>query len=294
MIFSKLNTSSNKSYIFKKFLIVKKGIVLITFSKILSEIKLSIPQEILEIGFKEYDSDIPLSIDSLILEKVIKPYLIPDMDVYSHEVANTIIHREEFLSISPNGFIFKIKNDLLNGREVIKINSVVAQPIHDYPIHIHPYEYSSNRMHTKSEHLNEIANKIDKNHLSGVLEQSAITRRVGKNVFEVTEINPTYFEYNINMVVTNDLELNNINIRFFNDVSELAVLMVKRYIYNFLKVKLSKGYLYLGHELTGVKDVVDDYREAENEYKEKLKEWKKKSFVQNPKNVDTLIKLQYM
>ena len=51
---------------------------------------------------------------------------------------------------------------------------------------------------------------------------------------------------------------------------ELAILKAKWWLYNKLYIKLEKGSLYHGHDITTIREIISEYRDAGKEYRETM------------------------
>jgi len=75
----------------------------------------------------------------------------------------------------------------------------------------------------------------------------------------------------LRVMVEHDKNLSKIKPPFFKVVGELMLYATQGYIYNELIVKMDKGELYGGHELSRIKDIVESYADAWEKYDEYLK-----------------------
>lgn len=114
---------------------------------------------------------------------------------------------------------------------------------------------------------------------SGILS-SAHLELVSRNTIAVYAHYRTLSNYGIRVVLENNENLSNIQPRSYQSLSKLGVLATKAYIYNKLIVPLNSGMLSGGQELGVFKSIVEEYREAEEQYQVFLKEvWGKVAFM---------------
>jgi len=119
--------------------------------------------------------------------------------------------------------------------------------------------------------------------MNGVVGAAAISTArlelVGENKVLVINPNAALYGGRLKCVVENNKNLSNISPRSYQAFAELAVLGIKAYIHNHLVVKLGKGYIYNGHELGIVTDLISEYSSSNEEYRTYLKDvWTKVAF----------------
>lgn len=72
--------------------------------------------------------------------------------------------------------------------------------------------------------------------------------------------------------VASDMNLSHINPGAFPRLSELGILATKAYIYRVTRVPLNRGQIEAGYELSVIKEIIDEYRDAGESYRELLRE----------------------
>jgi len=99
--------------------------------------------------------------------------------------------------------------------------------------------------------------------------------------------------YVLRCMVANDDELNNINIRSYQNFSRLCELAIKSYIYNTMIIKLDTAYLQGGQELGAVKNYIDGLSDSEEMYRDYLNNvWRATAFMNDRVSYERLLKLQ--
>jgi hypothetical protein len=73
-------------------------------------------------------------------------------------------------------------------------------------------------------------------------------------------------------LVANSGEMENIQPAYYGIVAELSVLACKAFIYTKLRVGIDQGQLMAGQDLGVIKEVVSEYADANQTYRELLKE----------------------
>lgn len=77
----------------------------------------------------------------------------------------------------------------------------------------------------------------------------------------------------VRCMVENDENMNHIQAAWYPTFYDLCLTAVKSYIYNTLTVDIDSAYLQGGMELNKVKEIIDGYADAEEQYAEKLDSW---------------------
>ena len=231
--------------------------------KALSEIYFTIPEEVLTIGFKEKDAKINsiIGLDEKILTTVIRPRVMVDanlcggvpMKINTSDCKITLLHTNEF--------IVEVPKTLTNNRSIISVLTLISNlGVTNAAIRtdFNPVLASTNVMY------NSLANET--------IIQTARLELIGENIIMVQE--PTMQLYNcvIRCMVEHDNNMGTLKAESIPSFCKLCVLAVKSYLYNHLKVKLNQGFVYGGHELGSIQDVVDNYSDAEEQYQEFLNE----------------------
>ena len=68
-----------------------------------------------------------------------------------------------------------------------------------------------------------------------------------------------------------DKNLSDIEPSLYLVLADLCLYATQAYIFNHLRVKLDKGYIHAGYELSIIRDIVESYSDAGEMYKEELK-----------------------
>jgi len=252
-------------------------------SKILDEIKFTIPIEILNIVFssdKLYGNN-NSSIDNNILTTVLRPRLFIDLDIASHETIMINFLDCEILHSDLISTVIKVPNRLLNGRKIISPMALMVGYM-DQSTNEGNYGYNSSTGNSILDQSLIVMDSINNNVTNELTEMELIA----DNTILVRRGMLVNVPMTLTLVISNDANLSNINVKVYKKLATMAVLCVKSYIRNNLIVKLNKGALYGGHDLDVINRIVDQYESSEEEYQTYYNEvWKKVSFMQNEKNM---------
>jgi len=254
-------------------------------NKLLSEIKFQIPSDILNLAFMDTQNyrNTVTSIDDQIMTDVIRKRLMVDLNLSSQETLNVPLQSCTLLYHDTVKTAYQIPKSITNGRSIVSVHNMLSG------YHMHGDSMLTNHQLSGSTILDNSIGLM--NSLDNVnLRQTSRVDLIGENTVLIDMGMLDNLAANISVVVENDYNLNNINPRAYGALSHLAVLITKAYIYNTMVVKINKGQIYAGHELSIIKDIVDEYKDAEELYREYYNTvWKKIAFMQNNHNMDKFI-----
>lgn len=242
-------------------------------SKILDEIKFSIPDKILRITFKEDNNyrvnSAPFSLDNEIKNKILKPRFFIDCDLVGGQEA--IINISDITPKFIDYFcvVYDIPPERLNNKPIISVLSVGFMP---YP-NAAPLSSPTSIGNIPSSPLLDTTGAASMVMNSYSMIPDVSTSRVdviGDNVIMIRNNQRISAAYQLRCMLANDPELQNINPRYIKRFASGAVLCVMSYIYNTLKIQLDQGYLSGGQELGYVKEFVDNLSDKEQQYQEFL------------------------
>ncbi len=116
----------------------------------------------------------------------------------------------------------------------------------------------------------------------GMIPQTSTARieLIGENVVLVRDVMTTPANAYLRCLVSNDENMNNIQLRNYHHFSKLVEFAVKSYIYNFYIVELDVGELRGGQQLGIIKTIIEGYADAETNYQDYLREkWTKVAYM---------------
>lgn len=250
-------------------------------NKALTEIRFNIPADVLNIAFVEKApylsrvSNQTIGLDERIRNSVIKPRVLVDANLVGGVALIVYLSYAKIDEIFPGEFVISIPKHLTNGKSIMSIQSIVSN--FGY-INTATFGYVSPMTSSINNMYNNLSNET--------IMQSSRLELVGDNVIICKD--PSIYLYNtaLRCVVENDENMANLTPRFIPAFANLCVLAVKSYIYN-MKVKLDQGYLYGGHELGAITEIIDSYSDAETMYQEFLHTKFKKLMYMNNSNTMT-------
>lgn len=253
-------------------------------SNAIREIQMTIPSQILTevFGREDYRNwrrAAPVSIDEMIKSKVIRPRVLKDCNlVGGRQVIIDLVgiegHQEDHYTV-----IYNIPLSVTGNREIISVlsvgyvsmNAIVGSPGYAYAT---ATPTSMSDLETAGQRVMDSMAAIP--HIS-----TASVEMIGYNTIIIRDPMRSNQSYQIRCVISNEENLNNISPRSYPVLAKACLLAVKSYIYNQLNIRIDQGMLEQGQALGKFRDVVDDYKESEEQYQEYLKMVLRKVFFMN-------------
>jgi len=254
-----------------------------TIGYALSHINFSIPNEILTLAFKD-ERDIATkisSIDELITEYVIRKRVIVDSNIVGGIETTVDFSRCTINRLDQLYFIVKVPKELTGGKTIRSVKSLVAMT---------HYGSMLPMLNTGSSLLNT-ANIMKASLDSANFIQTSRMELIAENTILIHDPSINLEFGMLHCTVENDADMNNLQEPYKLAFAELCILAVKAYIYNRKVIMLDKGYIYGGYELNAVKEIIDSYSTANEEYMVYLNDkWRKMLFMNSGKNMTDIIK----
>lgn len=244
--------------------------------KALADIKQRIPRAILDKAFIKRSFDwraAPVAnIDEQILVTVIKARVLPDCNLIGGTQA--LIPLDGLYFDKPNDFttVVHIPKDRTQGRS---INSV---------LHVAYINRSAAVAYSGNGDINSGYNSNENSALMGAavgamsaldkipLTSSANVQLISENTIMVKDTIVMPNNCYLRCILSNDENLNNIQLRSYPAFSKLVEYAVKAYIYNQLIIEVDVAELQGGQSLGIFKTVLEGYSDAEQNYQDYLKD----------------------
>ena len=239
-------------------------------NKILFEIRNNIPLEVLNITFTTDRTGqilpTPVSLDEQITSSVIRPKVLMDCNIVSGTEMTIPLSQTEEVSNLERGYVVKVPKELTNYRSIVSVLSIVSEP------------FTSSLVLTGNNAPSY--NEIGGNYEPGPIEYNTSLELVGDNIIFIDTYLANVFQLYIRVTIENNNNFSNINPKSHLHLANLNVLAVKAYIYNKLNIPLESAYMHFGYQLGVIREIVDSYSDAQEQYDEYLKEvWTKVAFM---------------
>ena len=255
---------------------------------LLNEMYFTIPREIINLVFTQNDNyrNPSTSVDDEIVTEVLRKRVIVDLNLSSQETVNIPLQFCETIYRDISKVAYFIPKTLTNGRSIVSVHNTLSNFYMNGDIAM------SNQSSVYGSSILDNALTLRNNLDSVNITQTARIDLIGENTILIDEGLISDMAVSITVVLENDSNLNNINPRAFKVLAEGFVLAVKAHIYVRSIINLNKGMVYAGHELSIIKDIIDEYKEANQEYNEWYKtKWKKAAFTQNDKSMEKYVSM---
>lgn len=252
-------------------------------TKALSEVGYSIPLEVLELAFKENSARLnqTISLDEKMMNKVIRPRVLVDCNLVGG--VQVVIPIDNCLVEygTNNEAIITVDKNLTNNKSILSALSIVANTSQNLG------GVANNPSGAYMSAATQVINGLDDLNLT----QTSKLELIADNKILVEEYGMGFINGSLRCMIENSSNLSNISPRSSPKFSKMVIYAVKAYIHNKLLVNLGKGYLYNGHELGVIKEVIDSYSDSNELYTEYLNNtWKEVAFMNDTMSHDRFIK----
>lgn len=248
----------------------------------LSQLRFGIPLQVLNLAFLESSSAVNkvLSLDEMIMSKVIRPRVLVDANVVGGVMLRVDLAECKLTAVSNREIVIDVPKTVTGGRSIMSALSLVSN-----------FMVLTQLPNIGESPLLSAGGNMMNNLSTENIIQTARLEVIGDNVILVQEPTTSLVPGILRCMIENNTNLENINPRSFPKFYELCLLAVKSYIYNHLKIKVDQGFLYGGHELGAITEVIDSYADAEQMYKDYLATtWKKVAFLNDADSKNRFIK----
>ncbi|HXQ35821.1 MAG TPA: hypothetical protein VN843_17530 [Anaerolineales bacterium] len=243
-------------------------------SNAVKDIHMTIPREILievfgRVDPRDWRQMAPLSIDEMIKSKVIRHRVLNDCNLIGGRQALISLVGLEAHCQDTYTTIYNIPLERTGNREILSVLSInyLPQSVAMGTIG-NPYG-SMNSLSIYDTQV--VAQRIMDSVSNAPHVSSATCELIGYNTVMVTDNMRATQNYELRCMLANDENLSNLSPRSYPAFSKACFLATKSYIYNTLTIRIDQGVLEQGQSLGKYREIVDEYRESEEQYQEFLK-----------------------
>lgn len=246
----------------------------------LQQVRYDIPREILEKTFISMagrqgqagvlNRHTQVSLDARIREEVLEARVLEDCNLYGGRELQIPLAGLPRDNVDMYSAVFRIPKALTNGGTITRALSVHYQlpPTQGAPI-VGPQTIGGSQ-------VLDNANSLLMSHSNIPAISSANVQVVAENAVHVMLISPITENLLLRCWVSNDEELSHLMPATYGLFAEMVIWAVKAYIYNNMSITLDRGYVAGGAELGRFKEIVEEYRDANENYKALVrKKWPK-------------------
>jgi hypothetical protein len=255
--------------------------------KCLSEIHFRIPPEVLHTVFvkrTERWRDTPKGVDEQIMSLVLRPRVLVDCNLVGGRQLWICL---DGLRVGGDGVyesVFKIPKDRTNGSSIMSVLNISFAD----PSRISAAGVAANGQNNMMLQAGQAVMDA-----MGMIPQTSTARieLIGENVVLVRDVMTMPANAYLRCTVGNDDNLNNIQLRSYPVLAKLVEYGVKSYIYNNYIIQLDIGELRGGQTIGRIKDIIDGYADAEENYQTYLKEkWTKVARMNDGENFTRILR----
>ena len=261
-------------------------------SKAISEVMYRIPGYVLKEVFslKNYSwRDAPISIDEQIRNIVIRDRVLVDCNLVGGVEAIIPIDNLPVEQIDAYTSVYHIPKSLTQGKTIISVLSV---------------GYASASLQGMSGGLGGVKpNTVTAVTMAGQAMMDAMSpipvsstarvQLIAENTVMVKDTNALISNGYLRCVLANDEDMSHLQMKSILPFCELVVRAVKSYIYNEYIIKMDRAQLSGGQDLGRFKEVVDSYSDADDLYRDYLRNtWSKIAFMNDRESMTRQIRLR--
>lgn len=246
----------------------------------LRQLHFVIPEEVLRLVFRERRTGFvlrPRSIDEIIREKVIEARVLMDCNLVASQLVSLDISGLSFEKAEVNTWIVRVPKEYTGGRSIMSVSGVSynnprTQLNQGYATALGGSMMNSMRMMLASDMPtpNYASHRVD---------------LIGENVVLIDDLSNLQPNMWLWCHIANDENMNNLRPKYYPPFAELVTYAVKSYIYNNHIVRMDSGELQAGMTLGRIKEIIDQYSDAEQMYQDYLKQkWPKKAILNDMKS----------
>lgn len=259
----------------------------------LNHIRHTIPDAILQIAFSPnsvvrrnnywFNINETQSIDYNIRDRVIESRVNVDLDLFGGNQVPIDLRGVPYEQYDWQTRVYRIPPEVTGHRKIVSIQSLVYINFYNMSGYV-DYQRSNDLLSATSDLYNSISQMP--------IVQTANCMLLGDNTVMVRD-DVVHLHDNLALIciVENEAGLANIAPQTYPLYAELVEYATKAYIYNSTIVELDQGYLMGGQNLGRIRDMIEDYADANELYRETLMErWRKASFTNDRSRFNNLIR----
>lgn len=265
-------------------------------SKALDEVKYRIPALVLQQTFTQKTLSwrtSPVSVDEQIMNLVIRSRVLVDSNIVGGTEVIVPLSNINPEYIDQYTLVYHVPKSLIQGRSILSVKSIG----YDGNVGLYVGNTSGSmagQMGSQGRFKDSVAAAmaVGQSYSAAPMTSNANVQLIGDNVVMVKGYNQTQINNALRCMVTDDVNMNHLQVRSIPDFCKLVELAVKSYIYNTLIINMGNALLSGGQELGVFKTIVDGYADSEQMYQDFLKQtWQAVAFMNDEQQFGRYIKL---
>lgn len=253
-----------------------------------------IPEEILQQTFLKGHNNYRAPIESLenrIITDVIKARVVPDANIAKGEHMTIPINNLHLKQAEDYRYIYEIPTQRLLGKTILSVLSVAYSPMNG-AAGAYGYAYTGIGPMYSNDVLTAGQQAVDAS-ASVPTVGTARAELIGENMVLIEDPQRFTNAYYLQCYVTDDNYLNKIDPRSYEYFSTLCEYAIKAHVYRKLRIRMDRGQVEFGSVIGTFKEIVDEYADAETNYRTFLREtWAAVAFMDNRDRYRRYLKAQ--
>lgn len=227
-------------------------------------------------GDKRFNASVPVSIEARIISEVIDGRVRQDSDLTGAKMIDVPMREVDMRQYDNWTWVIRISDDSLGGCRATQFLGIYI--VETSYLSGVSFPWSGQNQLTQGAHgIAAAAGSIP----SISSENGHI---IGHNTLEINDMNVVRNAGMIRLKVDSDPSMSHLNPSAYPRWADICVLACKAYIYNELVIRTGRGKLESGYDLGVYKDILDEYRDAEESYQDLLRSvWRRVSQLNDPK-----------
>lgn len=258
----------------------------------LAEVKDRIPPQVLKLVFRPQARTLrheSRNIDHAIRDKVIEGRVrrvVNSIGATEVEIPLDGIERQE---VNRFTHIYKIPMTLTGGREIT--SPVALSYATNSAGHMSAFGVAQSSNNNQPTVMENAAMRLGQSHSPIPTPQTANLSLIAMNTVMVEDYAPIATTTFLRCILASDSDFNNIKPPYYPKFAQLVLLATKAYIFNVYEVELGMGKIINGVELSEIKNVVERYSNADEDFEEYVENtWRKVSIHNDPKRHQRMIR----
>lgn len=210
------------------------------------------------------------TMESLIISTVINPRVVPDLSIAKGEHMSINISSVRPKIVDDFRAVYEIPASLTAGKKILSVLNV-AHGLYDSAYSSYGLAYGGMGMLQANDAMTA-ATQIVEASSSVPNVSTARVELIGENTVMIEDSQRMSGMYRLECYVVNDNYMNQIDPRYYEYFSQLCEFAIKAHIFRKLRIRMGRARIEGGSNLAEFKEVVDEYADAETNYRTWLKE----------------------
>ena len=247
-------------------------------SKAISEIRYTIPEELLLAGFVNINRDFQfnrsVSLDAQIRSVLMQPRVLVDLSLHGGTQIDVDLTACPRKLVSNNETVIYVPKSQTGGRTIISVLALIYYNSAQYANMGYGPSWTNAQMFNSQDTSAVVAGDMG---MMSALDNVPIVENteceiIGENTVRVREGASLPSTSRLRVILAYDESLSNLQVRSIPDFCQLVKLAAKSYLYNRLIVRVDQAQLMGGMEIGRFMTVLESYSDAEENYQTFLKD----------------------